>query len=191
MKTKLGLSRLIQQWLPALAALLLAPALGADSSFDRTAEVKAAFILNIVRFVEWPADQFRNGDQRLRLCLYRSNPFGTAIDTIRDKRVAGRMLSVETVRTAAEEHACNILFVPPAELERFIRESNDSTGRPLLTIADLTAGQGGWPERGNILIALVRDGKRMGFEINLSAVQHSGLQISSELLKLGTIVEKP
>ena len=177
---------------PLLALLLLASGgPGADEKAGHADEVKAAFVLNIARFVEWPAGLMEGSGRGLQLCLYRNNPLGSAIRTIRGKRVAGRELSIKTVYSAPGEQACNILFVPRGELERFSGESEDGAGLPLLTITDLTEDGGESLRYPAVLVFLVREGKRMGFEINLDAVERSGLRFSSELLKLGRIVGTP
>jgi hypothetical protein len=114
---------------------------------------------------------------------------GAAIETIRGKRIHSRVLKIATVRSLGESSACNILFVPPAELSRYSRDPGLSTPRPLLTIADLTEDGAGSQERRNVLVALVREQRRIGFEIDLQAVRRRGLRMSSELLKLARIVD--
>jgi len=175
-------------WL--LALLLSAPLLWPDSVLaQHTDEVKAAFILNIARFVEWPDEQLGGKKQSMQLCLYRRNSLGAAVGTIRGKQVAGRKLVIRTIDSAVEGRGCHILFIPPGELHRFGRERSGFAGRPLLTVTDLTTGWRGRSAHPDILIALVRDGAHMDFEINLGAVRRSGLQVSSELLKLGRVAD--
>jgi hypothetical protein len=172
-------------------ALLPAFAATADAQEARTREVKAAFILNIARFVEWPASAFAHHDREIHLCLYRSNPLGGATDTIRGKQVRGRSLQIRTVQSFAAPEGCNILFVPPSELHRFEAEPHTVTpGQPLLTITDGTAVKDRVPFARHILVTLVREQRRIGFQIDRHVLKHSGLNMSSELLKLGRIVDR-
>lgn len=147
----------------------------------------AAFILNIARFVEWPAEAYAGRDN-VQLCLYRSNSLGQAIDSIREKKVKGHTLLVTTVRSLKEASYCNILFVPPQELDYFDQDTRGSLAMNLLTITDRTNAAYAGQAPPHILVSLIRDGTRIGFEVNMRAVNRSGLRMSSELLKLGRIV---
>lgn len=161
---------------------------GAEREDERIGRVKAAFILNIARFVSWPKEaQDTQGDQLL-LCLYRRNPFGEAIETIRGKVVNGRTLRINLVQSLAQSHPCSILLIGLDEMQHFDEESRQaSSNRPLLTIADLTDTDLSPPHQ-HALVTLVRNGARIGFEINLAKARRIGLQMSSSLLKLAKIV---
>ncbi len=170
-----------------LPAILLLTALGSAqaSSAERTLEVKAAFVLNIARFVYWPEEHFAAHPAEIHLCLYRGNPLGEALASIRHKQVAGRTLIIHrTERIGALPH-CNILLVPPEQLARFREDPDRSPDHPLLTITDDTDGN---TDTEGIQITLVRRGTRIGFDIDLKRVKQAGLRLSSELLKLGRIV---
>ena len=181
----------------AAAALTLLAAAGtgvaaAEPDSQRIDRIKAAFVLNIARFVSWPAEEFEQHPEQLLLCLYRHSPFGQAIETIHGKKVAGRRLRINRIQSLSESRQCNILLIPGFELEAFMRKARPRLDRPLLTIADLTtdlAADGGpRSTHDGVLVTLVRAGTRIGFEINLRRARRVGLKMSSKLLKLATIV---
>ena len=176
----------------ALGLLLMAPAAGADNDSLRSQRVKAAFILNIARFVSWPESAFDGPGAPLLLCLYRGNPLGVAIDSIRGERAVGRRMAIAEVSSYDESEACHILLVPAARLEDFSGELDEPLERPLLTVADLTLES--HPEEGHrhpVMVTLVRAGTRIGYEVDLQQVRRSGLRMSAELLKLARILDTP
>lgn len=171
-----------------LVSSLLSASAIADSHSERVDRVKAAFVLNIARFVSWPPEAFESHDERLLLCLYRSNPINQAVEMIQGEMVAGRRVSITRVENLAESGSCHILLVAHDELKSYGKETRPGSARPLLTIADLT-GTDTSPRSGrDIMISLVRNDKRIGFEINLDKSRQAGLKMSSQLLKLATIV---
>jgi len=162
----------------ALLSLALAPAHAAPSEY----ELKAAFIYQIARFVEW---QPANAGASLRLCVLGGNPFGPALDTIRGKPVNERKMEVSLLDMSADTGECDMLFVAaPAEkyLERIMALSR---GRNMLTIGDTQ----GFAQRGVMVNFFPEDGK-IRFEINPSVSRRAGIKISSQLLKLARIVQE-
>jgi len=169
-----------------LLPLLLAGAapVMAESSADRQAQIKSAFILNIARFVSWRETALVNDSDHLTLCFREHNPYGEATATIVDRMVGERRLAIRVIDAESAADGCHILFIPAAKLW----QRQTETPRDTLTVTDLTDDELADIHRGRCMVALVRDGQRINFEVNLDAVQAAGLRISSELLKLGRIV---
>ncbi|MGR9051787.1 MAG: YfiR family protein [Gammaproteobacteria bacterium] len=154
----------------------------------RVERVKAAFVLNIARFVSWPAEALSERGGRLLLCLYRSNPLTEALATIQGEEVVGHRIEIGRIQSLADSGLCHMLLIDRNELAYYSSEAASLPERPMLTIADLTEADAGGQARPGILVALVRNGARIGFEIDLAKSRRAGLRMSSELLKLATIV---
>ena len=82
--------------------------------------VKAAFLFNFAKFVEWPADAFKGPDDPIAICVLGQNPFGGALeDVVRNKTVANRAFVVREVSNAQQASKCQIVFVTASERKRF------------------------------------------------------------------------
>ena len=159
--------------------LALTPAHAAPSEY----ELKAAFIYQIARFVEWPGTPVNTGAP-LQLCVLGGNPFGPALENIRGKPVGERKMEVSLLDMNAGTRECAMLFIAaPAEkyLERIIALSR---GTGMLTIGDTQ----GFARRGVMVNFFSQDGK-IRFEVNLEATRQGGLKISSKLLSLARITD--
>ena len=139
--------------------------------------VKAAFLYNFVKFVEWPPEAAAGP---LEICVAGQNPFGTVLaDIVRDENVGGRPIRARVI--LEPDKSCDVVFVP--------RRANTSAylgaarGAPVLTVGETTAftTQGG-------LVRFFLDGSNVRFEINRAAAERAGLRISSRLLQLARIV---
>jgi hypothetical protein len=84
-----------------LALLAIAATAGhvhAEGSVADEYQVKAAFLFNFAKFVEWPADTFKAADDPITICVWGQDPFGGALeDVVRNKTVAGRPFVVRQV----------------------------------------------------------------------------------------------
>ncbi len=180
-----GLASVICRIFLLTALLLPAWSIAQADSTERAREVKAAFVLNIARFVYWPDQVFAEHPEEIHLCLYRDNLLGEALESIRNKRAVGRDLAITEVDRLGETGSCNILLVPAEQLEHFRQDPDQMPEHPLLTITDGTAAS---IDTDGIQIILVRRQTRIGFDIDQTRVRQSGLRLSSELLKLGRIV---
>ena len=83
----------IRSSLAMLLALVLAPAAHASSAADEYA-LKAAFLYNFTRFVDWPPDAFPSGDGAFRICVFGTDPFGARLDALARRRVGTRPIEI-------------------------------------------------------------------------------------------------
>jgi len=145
--------------------------------------IKAAFLFNFTKFVEWPAESFKNDLSPFNLCILGADPFGPALDTIKDKTVKGRQLKIRRVNKVNDMEGCHILFISASEKENLKHILNFARNSNILTVSEIE----GFAQLGGIINFIIID-KKVQFEINPDAAQHSKLKISSQLLKLAKIV---
>ncbi|MBF0100408.1 MAG: YfiR family protein [Desulfobacterales bacterium] len=144
--------------------------------------IKLGFIYNFCLFTNWPLETFSESNQ-LVLCILGENPFGSTIFTLEGKMVFDRSLNVRFCNSLSETNGCNILFIAESQLDHLSDIMQTINQRSVLTIADAP----GLAEQG-IMINLIKINDQIRFEINMKAVEHANLKISSQLLNLAKIV---
>src|SRR5258708_34362438 len=79
-------------------------------------QVKAAFLYNFARFVEWPADVFHDPSDPFAICVLGQDPFGHALDdVVAGKKIEGRAFAVRRISAPRQAVGCRILFVSSSE----------------------------------------------------------------------------
>lgn len=174
-----------QRWRRVGAAL--AVALGAASVVAAEAlteaQVKAAYVYNFVKYVEWPAGAFATAQSPVVLCVAAGDGLRGALAAIDGKQAQGRALQLRRAVRPDEFRSCHILFVPESE-ERVAGELLRKAGSlPVLTVGE----HDGFAAAGGVIGFVVRD-DRVQFEINPDAAARADLKVSSRLLQLATIV---
>lgn len=161
-----------------------------DASDSSEYLIKAGFIFNFAKFVEWPATAFAQPDSPIVIGILGTDPFGTLIDQIvQDKKIGGRGFVVKRLKWGAdvkEIRECKILFVGASE-----RAHIDELLQFVKTLPILTVGETpGFAERGGVIRFVLEDNK-VRFEVNVEAAHQAELNISSRLLTLARIVQQP
>ncbi len=170
--------------IPVVCATALAAAGLLGQAVDEY-QVKAAFLYNFAKFVEWPREEFKTPRDPILVCVLGHNPFGTSLeDVIRGKTIDGRGVAFRQVSNAQQAGACQILFVSSEDGQRFHSLARGLKPAGILTVGEM---QGFAAEGGIINFKL--DGDRVRFEINVDAAEHAQLRISSKLLSLAQIVK--
>jgi hypothetical protein len=165
-----------------LGALLLLPAFGAAAPGEY--QVKAVFLFNFSRFVEWPASAFPSASAPFVVGVFGHDPFGADLDeVVKGESVNGRPLVVRRVTSAAEAAACQILFIHQSEDKRLDEVLSALDHRSTLTVTDLP----GAAQRG-VMIRLVTESGRVRLRINVESARAADLTISSNRLRSAEIV---
>ncbi len=142
-------------------------------------EVKAAFLYNFAKFVEWPDP----ASGSIRLCIVGDDPFGNILEeTVRGKTISEQPIEIKRLNRGDNPRSCQIAFISVSE-------------RPPRAVLDLlqgastlTVGESPNFAKDGGMINFVLEDKRVHFEINLAAAQRGRLKISSKLLNLARIV---
>lgn len=145
-------------------------------------DVKAAFLLNFTKFIEWPASAFAAADAPLTICILGDDPFGPAINEIvAGESVNGHRIAVERIQTDRKK-SCQVVYVASGET---IPQALTTAGSAVLTVGegDPFLKQGG-------IIGFVIDNRHVRFDIKLKAATNAGLKLSSKLLSVARSVEK-
>lgn len=164
--------------------LLAAGPLAAEAPGYKEHQIKAAFLYNFTKYVEWPADSFADGDAPIVIAVLGRNPVGDELQkAVAGRRVNGRPIVVRTVATAAEARAAHLLFVPEAEEKHFVLLAPELGLAPILTVGESES----FSKLGGA-IHLVREADKVRFAINLEASEARRLKISAQLLKLAVVL---
>jgi hypothetical protein len=167
------------RWPLVLLLLLLVPNNWASELPEY--DIKAAYLFNFAKFVEWPPRVFASPSAPLVIGILGEDPFRGRLDRITQGEVVhGHKLSVRHCRTLAELKGCHIVFIPKGESDR-VREALAAVrGGGVLTVSDADE----FVSRGG-MIGFVMAGKTVRFQINAGVAQQEALAISSRLLHLG------
>jgi hypothetical protein len=176
-----------------IGLLWLAAVGGASSAFAQTdasvissSQIKAAFLYNFTKFVEWPADTFVAADRPLTIGVLRDNALTVDLRAIVDDRIVnGRSIVVRTIRDAADVEGIQLLFVGAEEGDRFLDLLPVIDGAPVLTVGESPA----FIEAGGA-IAFVQQGTKLRFEINMLSAERARLKISAQLQELAVAVRR-
>ena len=167
--------------LAGLAALLFL--FGTTASRGATAlemEVKAAYLYNFAKFVEWPAEAFSSDAAPIQLAVYGDEEFGIKLKSLlADKKAHGRSFEVKNVSSPQEAKNFHMVFISGPENRRTSQILEATRKSPVLTVGEgepfLDAGG---------MISLVLEDAQLKFEVNPEAAQKVKLEISSKALRL-------
>lgn len=173
-------------WACVAIAAALAYAGSSQAQAPTEYHVKAAYLANFGRFVEWPPQPAATEGQPFSVCVLGNDPFGPALDAA----VAGEVINRNPLRARRiakprEASTCRILYISLSEDARLKSILADLGSTSVLTVSDIPQ----FARRGG-MIELVLIGDKVRFEINVAAAEHAGLTLSSELLKLATAVRR-
>jgi hypothetical protein len=167
-----------------VAALFVAAALGRPVAHGEEPlseyKLKAAFLYNFTKFIEWPTNAFDKTNAPLVIGIAGDNPFGDHLErTIRGKKINEHPLVLKQVRSLTDSRVCHVLFISRSERRRAPEILAGLKGYSVLTVGE-------WPgflEAGGMISFVIEEDK-IRFDISDSAARRAGLRISSKLLNL-------
>ena len=167
-----------------LAVLLAAVAAEPQATASLDQKVKAAYLYNFAKFVEWPPESATPNSNALAVCVLDDEAFAEVVEqTVRGKTANGRPFVVRRNPEPQQIRSCHILFIGAVERKRWGRLVEAVAGSGVLTVSDtdrFTHIRG--------IINFIVEGNRIQFEVNVDAVARSGLRISSRLLQVARVV---
>ncbi len=147
-------------------------------------EVKAAYLYNFGRFVEWPQNSAASHENQFAICVLGHDPFGAALDaTISGEKIDGKNVVARRISKPGEAGGCRVIFITPGkggQMKGILAALENSS---VLTVSDVPM----FVEDGGMVEFVMTD-ERVRFEINLAAARQAGLNLSSELLKVAARV---
>lgn len=171
--------------LTAASALLVGlPNLESQGSAPTEYEVKAAYLYNFGRFVEWPPTAPSANANSFQLCVLGKDPFGPALyKTIAGESIGGKYVVAKQVSSPQDAGDCREVFISASEDGQLAAILPALDEARTLTVSDMPQ----FVQRGG-MIEFVSQSNRIRFQVNLTAAQHAGLTLSSQLLKVATKV---
>ena len=150
-------------------------------------QVKAAFLLNFAKFIEWPADAFPEEKTPIAVCIFRHDPFGSSLgEMLRGKAINRRELQTRGITEILDLRTCQIIFVSN-ETDKLLPEILSSVrGTSALVVGETER----FAERGGGVQFFLEENK-LRFAINVDTVQKARVNVSSKLLALARIVHDP
>jgi len=164
-----------------------------ESDRSREYKIKAAFLYNFIKFVDWPEERASGQNEPIIIGIIGKYPFGDAFDPITKKQVKGRhgqisrFESLEKLKKSGETdkstieslRKCHLLFICSSEKEHMTDIINYVDKHGVLTVSEMPnmLKSGG-------MINFVLEENKVGFEVNLAAAKNNNLKIRSQLLRL-------
>lgn len=148
-------------------------------------QVKALFLFNFIKYVEWPQDTFEGPDTPITIGVFGKDPFnGDLQRAVNGKDINGRKIIVKTVGNDADPATFNLLFISASENANLDRILEAVKGSPVLTVGE------DWQfiKKGGIINFVIKD-EKVRLEISLPASHEAHLQISSRLLSVADVVK--
>ncbi|OHB74709.1 MAG: hypothetical protein A2Z25_19080 [Planctomycetes bacterium RBG_16_55_9] len=165
-----------------------AHAVRADSEKSKEYQIKAAFLYNFIKFVDWPEEK-PSDEKTITIGIIGKDPFGSAFEPLKDKQAKDKKVVIKQFESVEESplpreqveaiKKCHVLFICRSEVKQIKRIIDSVKGHSVLTVGDMED----FLESGGI-INFVKQDEKVRFEINNAAAKKSRLDIRSQLLRL-------
>lgn len=149
-------------------------------------QMKAAYVYNLSKFVEWPPDAFKTASDPITICVLGQSPIlQTLNEAVNGETIEDRKLIVRQVSDVSQARNCQLLFVGSSD-----RKYLQSALRELKAAGILTVGEtASFTAEGGV-VNFRLEGNKVRIEINLDAAERQRLRINPKLLSLAQIVKR-
>jgi hypothetical protein len=169
----------------ACVLLLLSFTVRAQQPRATESEIKAAYLLNFAKFVQWPADGSPAADP-LKFCVLGRDPFGPVLDSlVAGQQIGGKNIVIRRLSRAADAVGCHLLFIDASENPQLTADLSALGNMPVLTVSEIPD----FVSHGGIIQFVLKD-NRVRFEINLGNAERVGLSLSARLLNVALSVRR-
>jgi hypothetical protein len=149
-------------------------------------QVKAAYIINFTRFVYWDTKERHQITSPVTVCVLGSDPIGDLLDDFSKRKTDGPAVFVNKIKNKSNYiTSCQLLFVSRSEQLQMPAILELLKGTNVLTVSDID----GFARHGGMIGFFLKDG-RVKIEINMRAINRTGLKISAKLLEIARIVSE-
>ena len=148
-------------------------------------QLKAAFLYNLLQFIEWPQQAFKDASSPITICVYDDRAAGSAFDSYRNENIRGRKLVFKKYDDMQRSLECHVMFVNTQDRKTLNTIIANAGSRAILTVGEFDD----FARMGGIINFFTTDNK-LRFEINPEAAKKAGLKVSSEILKVARIVNE-
>src|SRR6266849_4904477 len=139
---------------------------------------KATFVLNFLRFIQWPDDAFSDIKAPVVIGIVGEDPFGKQLpQVIFGKTVQGHDLVIRTYKAGEDLRGSHVLFISASEKKRLPQILAGLRGSSVLTVAEMDR----FIEAGGV-IQFTFENIHIRFAINVDAADWARLKVSSALL---------
>jgi hypothetical protein len=182
---------LLQQFIyvVTLATLVLSLCMSfsrADDVSTQEYKIKARFIYNFARFVEWPTSAFPSPNSPFVIGILGEDPFGKLLDqTVQDKSISGHNIEVRRFSHIEDIQRCQILFIGGSETGQLATILGRLKGKSILTVGESPA----FLDEGGVINLSVEQ-MSVRFQIDTDAAKSAQLSISSKLLGVASSVRR-
>lgn len=181
---QLPISRMGWALFALIAGALVCTMALAQSGQPSEYEVKAAFLFNFTKFVEWPENAFVDSQAPIVICVVGEDPFGESlVSIVAGQKVQGRGIEILRYRRGDELRHCHVLFISASERQRSAQILASVHADSVLTVSDMD----GFAESGGA-IQFVMQGNRVHFVVNLDVATQGKLRVSAKLLALARVI---
>jgi hypothetical protein len=157
----------------------------AGESVVTESQIKAAFLLNFAKYVEWPAEAFAYTNSPIVVVIFDDDELSMAFQKVAEgKIISGRRIEFKRAVRPEECGICHVLFVGTREprqvgqiLERLRKTS-------VLTVGACDE----FLDKGGIINLAQRD-RKVRLDISLTSARQARLRISSQLLSVADHVK--
>ena len=142
--------------------------------------LKAAFLYNFAVFTTWPDSHI----DTFKLCIYGSDPFGPGLDAMLEKKKINDLtITIHRTNNIDYLDQCQLVFISRSAIASLANVIDVLKNQPILTVADSPNAL----QLGASLNMDIKENK-ITFEVNLGVARKVGLNLSSRLLSLASMV---
>jgi hypothetical protein len=187
-------------WIAAIAALAILPGSatqaetapgterrsGSSPAVLDESQVKAAFLYNFVKFIEWPPGMFTDAHSPYVIGVLGRNAVSTYLqDLVRERIVNGRPILIRVIDGADQAVGVHLLFVGAGEEGGFAVLQPRLSDAPIVVVGESVD----FIRSGGTIGFVLQDAK-VRFEIRIDVAERAGVRISAQLQKLATAVRR-
>lgn len=147
---------------------------------SREYKLKAAFLYQFSKYIEWPEASYANAQAPFVIGIYGANPFGNATDKIASKKKTGtHPIAFKVLQSVKALNDCHMVFIPSSVPDEDVKAIIDRVRQAKILVVGETAGL---IKAGGDIQFFVQENK-LRFAIN-QQLPRRGLRASSKLLAL-------
>jgi hypothetical protein len=146
---------------------------------------KAAYIFNFAKLTSWPKGTWQAPGSQFNLCTLGNDEVIDTLHKLSGRKIQGHAVSILDYASKNSKTHCHLLYIAKTSSRHTRRIMNDPLQLAVLTVGDFS----GFLAKGG-MIEIYRENNRTRFKVNTGNASRQGLEISSRLLNLATVVEQ-